>query len=182
MSFRITVILLLALLGLATYVYFYEVRKPEQQNIQPPWVYNVDLKEINAIKVTYQGKTVDLWWDDEKNSWFAREPDIPQVDNDRVNGIRVLLSGPRSKRLIARDPKNLGDYGLDKPDVEAVVGLSTGQVWRIKIGDKTPDGQACYVMFEGYDIVYLVDYTWYDELARFVNEPPIPATPTPSAR
>ncbi|MBI2907917.1 MAG: DUF4340 domain-containing protein [Chloroflexi bacterium] len=180
MSFRITALLLVALAALGSYVFFYEVQKPDKQNIQAPWVYNIDLKDINAIKVVYQGKTVDILWDEEKSSWFAREPVIPKVDNDRVNGIRVLLSGPRSKRVVARNPQNLAAYGLDTPRIQTRVGLNTGEVWNIKLGEKTPDGGGVYVMFEGYDVLYIVDYTWSDELSRFVTEPPIPKPGTPA--
>ena len=179
MSFRLTGLLLAILAVLGVVVYFVQNRDGEESVPVAPWVYNVEMGSIVGIEVQYQGKTVGLDWNTEKEEWVARDPSLlPVVDQDRMNGIRLLLSGPRSERAFDR-VDDLSRYGFNNPRVTATVTLDTGENIVILVGNNTPDDREVYVKEVHYDPVYTVDASWGQEMIRFVSEPPIPATPTP---
>ena len=51
---------------------------------------------------------------------------------------------------------NFAEYGLDTPKFKVTIDSSNGTV-SLFLGDKTPDGQNCYMYVEGSTDVYLVD-------------------------
>ena len=179
MSYRNTLILLVALSLIAGYVYFFELRKSPPPVERPPWVYSVDLMDIASIDLHYEDKNLSIIWDDEEGLWHFKDPSPGELELNQasINGLRVLLSGTISKRLLFEKVEDLSVFGLDEPQIVARVGLKSGQVMEIVLGDKTPDEQGYYVQFRGWDYIYTVDYTWGDEFIRFVTEPPL-VTPT----
>lgn len=181
MSYRSTSIILIALLLIGGYVYFFELRKSPPLVAKPPYVYGVDMMDVVSIDLSYGDKNLSILWDEEKSAWYFKNPGGPELDQARINGLRVLLSGTISKRLLFEKVDDLSVYGLDKPQIVARVGLKSGQVMEILLGDKTPDEQGYYVQFRGRDAVYTVDYTWGDEFIRYVTETPL-ATPTATPR
>ena len=181
MSYRSTLILLVALLFIGGYVYFFELRKSPPAVEKPPFVYNVDMMEVVSIDLSYKDENLSIVWDDEESAWHFKNPGGPELDQARINGLRVLISGTISKRLLFEKVDDLSLFGLDNPQIVARVGLTSGQVMEILLGDKTPDEQGYYVQFRGRDHVYTVDYTWGDEFIRYVTETPL-ATPTATPR
>ena len=177
MSYRTTSIILIALLLIGGYVYFFELRKSPPAVAKPPYVYNVDMMDVVSIDLSYKDQTLSIAWDDEKSAWYFKDPGGPELNQASINGLRVLLSGTISKRLLFEKVDDLSLFGLDEPQIVARVGLTSGQVMEILLGDKTPDEQGYYVQFRGVDYIYTVDYTWGDEFIRFVTETPL-ATPT----
>lgn len=175
MSFKTTGVLLLLLALLGGYVYYFVLNKPPQAPQESaPFVYSVDMQDIQHMELTYQGKTISLDWDEGKSQWNFADPTLGKVDGGRVNGIRLLLSGPGSKRALFKEKvEDLSPYSLDKPQIVAKIKLKDGRANTLLIGNTTPNGLNYYVKNEGFDPIYLVDYTWGDELARFVTEPPI---------
>ncbi len=169
--------MLIGLLLIGGYVYFFELRKSPPVVEKPPYVYNVDMMDVVGIDLSYGGQTLSIAWDDEKSAWYYKDPGGPELDQARINGLRVLLSGTISKRLLFEEVDDLSLFGLDEPQIVARVGLKDGQAMEVLLGDKTPDGQGYYVQFRGRDYVYTVDYTWGDEFIRYVTETPL-VTPT----
>ncbi|MBI4308030.1 MAG: DUF4340 domain-containing protein [Chloroflexi bacterium] len=200
MNFRITVILLVALILVGGYVYFYELRRPTQI-VQPPlWFYNLDQDRISGIDVTYNGKKESFVRDAQEKSWRFNDAAKTPVNLERWGGITLLLSGPQSKRLLCEEPGKpgakppcdksdiYGSYGLKNPSLVVDVTLEdkddqTGKLlhntFTLFIGDKTPDGSNHYVQMKGFPQIFLVDGSWGEVLSRLVTEPPSPK-PTPT--
>ena len=176
MSFKTSGVLLLVLAVLGGYAYVSVFNKPPPLSEPRPYVYDYDMSDIFRMDVRYQDGTTNLVWDDEKAEWFFTDPSRGEVDGGRVNGIRLLLSGPGANRVLFRDaptPTQLGEFGFDDPQIDVTIVLQNGTVHRVLVGDTTPDGQNYYTKNADSDTIYLVDYTWGDEIARFVTEPPI---------
>jgi hypothetical protein len=91
-------------------------------------------------------------------------------------GIPLLLSGPGAERLIASEStdEQLQMYGLEDPKMKIDLTLENEDTINIEVGDRTPDGQACYIKLVKSNDVYTVHYTWYEVLERLVLEPPYP--------
>jgi hypothetical protein len=175
-SFRLTAVLVVIFAALGGYVYFYGPKQQVKASERPPYLYEIDLSDIVHLDVTHQGKRISMDWDDDKDEWrFLPDSSVQgKVDQLRVNGLRLLLSGPGSKRVLFADKvADIAEFGLTRPFVVANVTTKEGYKFRVLVGDQTPNGQSHYVKLEDYDPVYLVDYTWGNELARFVNEPPV---------
>ncbi|MCX6023977.1 MAG: DUF4340 domain-containing protein [Chloroflexi bacterium] len=176
MSFRTTALLVFLFAALGGYVYYYGPKDEVKRAERPPFVYEIDLSDIVHLDVRYQGKLISMDWDDAKNEWnFLPESGVQgKIDQLRVNGIRLLLTGPGSTReLVAEKVTNLTNFGLQDPPIVANVRTKNGKAFRVLIGDRSPNGQANYVKLADFDPVFLVDYTWSDELSRFVVEPPL---------
>lgn len=176
MSFRTTGVLLLVLSLLGGYVYNFVLHKPAPPAPPRPYVYQYDMLDIVQIDVKYQGQSVNIIWDESESTWRFTNPSRGEADNLRINGIRLLLSGPGANRVLVTStptPAQLIDYGLASPKIVAIIALKNGAVHTVLLGEKTPDGGNYYVKSEADNTVYLVDYTWGDEIARFVTEPPI---------
>ena len=176
MSFRATAFLLLILVGLGGYTYNYVLNKPKPPSQPRPFVYQYDMADITSMELRHQGKTVSVYLDPQKDEWQFTDAEMGEVDAGRLNGIRLLLSGPGANRLLfseAPTPAQLAEYGFNNPQVVAGIGLKDGNRHQVLLGDQTPDGKNYYTKNSDKDPIYLVDYTWGNELKRFVNEPPV---------
>ncbi|MBI2886868.1 MAG: DUF4340 domain-containing protein [Chloroflexi bacterium] len=175
MSFKTTGILLLVLALLGSYAYLSVANKPPPVRPQTPYVYSYEMTDIVRIEVRYQDRSISLLWDAEKGEWKYPDPARGEVDSVRVNGIRLLLSGPGARRVLLQErttPEQIREYGLANPQVAATIALKDGRVHRVLLGDRTPDGANYYTKNDNSDTIYLVDFTWGNELIRFINEPP----------
>lgn len=176
MNFKTTGILILALAILSGYVYYNRTNRVPPPLRQTTFVYQYDISDILRMDVQYRGQTVSVKWDGTNSEWNFTDQSDKKVHPDRANGMRVLLSGPGTNRVLLTEtvtPEQLKEYGLVEPQVVATIALKTGRVHRVLLGDRTPDGRNYYIKNSDSDGVYLVDFTWGNEIARFVNEPPI---------
>ena len=133
----------------------------------------MELRRID-ISLPKQGMS-QAWIMHEDRYFYFDEPRGPKVDTVRWGGgIPLLLSGPVATRLIAEQAtaQQLELYGLDKPIMQIDLTLDNGDHIRTEIGDSTPNGQGYYI--RRADLIYAVDYTWFDVLERLVLDPPYP--------
>jgi uncharacterized protein DUF4340 len=176
MSFKTTAFLLVLLVAMGSYVYNYVLNKPKPPSTPRPFVYQYEMTDIVSMELRHEGKTTDVYLDQEKDEWRFVDPAVGEVDAGRLNGIRLLLSGPGANRLLFSEtptPAQLRDYGFNNPTVVANIALKDGRRHQVILGDQTPDGRNYYTKNSDKDEIYLVDYTWGNELKRFVNEPPV---------
>jgi len=176
MSFKTTAFLLIVLLGLGGYVYNYVLNKPRPPSTPRPFVYQYEMTDINAMELRHDGKTTNVYLDPASDEWKFVDPEFGEVDAGRLNGIRLLLSGPGAYRVLFTEAPTAGqlaEYGFNNPSVVANIALKDGRRHQVILGDQTPDGRNYYTKNGDSDTIYLVDYTWGNELKRFVNEPPL---------
>src|SRR5713101_5939494 len=167
MNFKVTAILLVLLALVGGFAYFYGGPTPTPPQAKPPFVYSINLDDIVRMEVTHSGQKVDLKWDEDQKKWLYTDPSKGDVDQGRVNGIRLLLSGPGSKRVLFKgDASDLSQFGLDDPQTVAIVQLKDGSLHSVLIGDMTPNGENYYIKNQDDKQVFLVDFTWGNEIAR----------------
>ena len=172
--------MLAAVLG--GYVLFFELQKGQTREPDAPWFYNVNERDITQISVTHLGE--NQTFNKQDGSWyFDNEPgSLSQVVNiDRWGGIPLLVTGPRSSRLLEENVSNLAQFGLSEPVSHISILLRDGRQVNVLLGDLTADGSDNYASLEGSASVFLVDATWGEVLNRLVSEPPVlPEAPVPS--
>ncbi len=183
MSFKTTGILLFVLALMGGYVYTYVLNAPKPPSTPRPYVYQYDMEDIVRMDVTSAGSTVKVVYNEDSQEWRFEDASRGQVDQGRLNGIRLLLSGPGANRVLLTEtptPQQLAEYGFNNPQAVANLTLKDGSLHQVLLGDQTPDGKNYYIKNGDTGTVYLVDYTWGNEIKRFVSQPPI-ATPTAAA-
>ena len=170
MSFRVSFILLVLVAVVGGYVFLFQLQDRGEVTLQNPWFYDVGFGDITGISVTYLGDTQDF--NKTPEGWVFQETREP-VNNERWGGIVLLLTGPRSSRVLVERVDNPEEYGLAPALTRISVTVLGGKEILMSIGDKTPNGDSSYAMFDGSTTLFTVPSDWADILNRLVTEPPV---------
>ncbi len=173
MSIRTSIILVVALAMVAGYVFFIQLRQVEEEEEQPPWFYNLDISDLTRIHIEAEEGDASFHLGDD-NNWHIGDPEGIPVGLERWGGITLLLTGPRSRRLLDEQPTDLGPYGLDAPPTVIEVDLKDGRSINVLLGLTTPDGQNNYAQVEGFPQVFTVFSGWRESLTNLIGDPPYP--------
>lgn len=173
MSIRTSIILVVSLAMVAGYVFFIQLEQTTEIQDEPPWFYNVDMSGITRITIIDRGEEAAFFFGADRK-WHMGDLDGLPVSLDRWGGVVLLLTGPKSRRLLDEQPTDLVPYGLDVPSTRVEVDLRDGQVINVLLGLSTPDGQNRYAQVEGFHQVFTVFSGWGETLTRLVAEPPYP--------
>ena len=174
MSIRTSIILVVSLVMVAGYVFFIQIREPVDVRDDPPWFYNVDMSDMTRISITDRGEEA-IFFLGEDTRWHLDDPGGLPVGPDRWGGINLLLSGPKSRRLLDVQPTDLEPYGLNSPPVRIEVDLKDGRTIPVLLGFPTPDGVGVYAQVEGFPQVFTIVAGWGQVLTRLIAEPPYPS-------
>jgi len=174
-------ILVMSGILMALGVLFFISRRPlelEPQEEPQSFVWSVEVKDLKRMTISLPGEGKrEAWVKHQDRYWYFDQPDGPKVNMKRWGGgIPLLLSGPGAERLIAAEStdEQLEIYGLKDPRMKISLVLENEDAINIEVGDRTLDGQAYYIKQIDSRVVYTVDYTWYEVLARLVLDPPYP--------
>ena len=178
MNFRITFVLAVLAVVVGGYVVFFELQKTTERATQPLWFYNVHDDDIQRISVTHDGETqAFIKGSGEAYLWLFDDGTGTEVDLNRWGGIPLLVTGPRSRRVLEEQIDNPIAYGLEPPQTVIEVSLNDGRELSVQIGDETPDGSGSYAQLAGFPTLFLIDASWGEVLSRLVTEPPVPPEP-----
>ena len=176
MSFKTTGFLLVLLAVFAIFGYNAVFNKPAPSAPTRPFVYSFAMESIVDIEARHSGASLRVVWDEGNSVWRFADAAMGEVDGGRMNGIRLLLSGPGANRVLLRSaptPAQLAEYGLTQPSADIRIKLKDGSEHRVLLGDRTPDSRNYYTKSDDSATIYLVDFTWGNEIVRFVTEPPV---------
>lgn len=170
----IMAVLLIALLAIYSII-SRPVPKPVAERTDP-YVWSVDIDQIVYINIRLpiEGKS-ETWIRKADLYWYFDGPNGPRVDLKRWGGgVPLLLSGPRSTRLIVAEvtKEELKSYGLESPGMTISLKLSDNRKIEVELGSMTPDDQAYYIKLADSRKVFIVDRTWYSVLKGLVTDPP----------
>ena len=169
MNYRVSFILVVLVAIVGGYVVLFQLQNSGEVEPQNPWVYDITFGDITGIKVTHREDTQTFIRSE--SGWVFADSGEP-VDNDRWGGVPLLLTGPRSSRVLEEVVQDPASFGLDPPLTHIVVALRSGREIDLFIGDKTPDVRSSYAMVGGSPPLFTVPSDWTDVLTRLVTEPP----------
>jgi hypothetical protein len=173
MSIRTSIILVISLVMVAGYVFFIQIRDSDEDPEGPPFFYNLDEMDMTRVAVTTPaGEAVFFLGGD--NRWHLDDPNGLPVGRDRWGGVTLLLSGPKSRRLLDEQPTDLAPYGLDSPQVRIDVDLKDGRTLPVLLGFPTPDGVGVYAQVEGFPQVFTIVAGWGELMVSLITDPPYP--------
>ena len=169
MNYRVSFILLVLVAIVGGYVVLFQLQSSEEAEPQNPWVYDITFGDITGVKVRHLEDTQTFV--KSESGWVFADSGEP-VDNDRWGGVPLLLTGPRSSRVLEEVVQDPASFGLDPPLTHIVITLRSGREIDLLIGDKTPDVGGSYVMVGGSPTLFTAPSDWTDVLTRLVIEPP----------
>lgn len=174
MNFRITIILISIFVLLAGVIIFFHVTRKEEKVEDLPDVWSFKEESIERFKLRLPKEKKEIaFFEEEKYKWHIDNKAKTPVDPDRWGGIVLLVSGPQSRRVIAKRADNLPEYGLTEPSMIITLNIrGEKEPVNVLVGDHTPNEKSIYVRLEGHETVYLLDHTWNDCIKRLVLEPP----------
>ena len=154
---RSTLVLLVAALGLGTYIYFFE-SGPTTGTADPlETVFNVESDDIDSLTVTATNgdRTVI---EKDGNRWRIVEPFAVNVDVTQVVSLSSSLANLEVQRVVAEpeDAPDLEAFGLAAPAIEVGFGTADGDDARLLIGERSPAGNDLYATVAGSNRVVLI--------------------------
>ena len=178
MKLRNILILLVIFLALGGYFYYSNQPGPPAKPKTQLYVWLIDMDEIQHIEIELpRDGTSQAFIKEEDRSWSFDNSERLAVNMERWGGgIPLILSGPSTSRVISVNTtdKKMIEFGIAEPQMIVSLTLNSGRVLEIIVGDNTPDGINYYVQAPGSREIALVDFTWFEVLARLVTEPPYP--------
>jgi hypothetical protein len=155
---RSTLLLLLVLVALGTYIYFVEWKRPpaSESGTEKAKIFTVDSAKVEELRITSSsGETTSL--KKENGRWKVTSPVASDADEAEASGITSNLSTLETQRVVDESPKDLAPFGLAPPRVE-IAFRATGdkEPRRLLLGAKTPTGGDMYAKLPHEARVFLV--------------------------
>lgn len=176
----ITMIVLVVVLGLCIAGYFvgkqyFADKEKKDEAAKKTTVYKIDTSKVLGVSYSYNGKTYSII--NEKNIWTNQDDKKMKLNQSDVSKMVSALKDIKATTIIKK-PKDISQYGFEKTKdgikpatQEIYVKTSDGKTHDIYVGSANPyDQSSYYVMFDGDDNVYLVDYDTVGEFQKTVNE------------
>lgn len=129
-------------------------------------VLNVDREKVDAIEVASGPRTTRI--EKKGGEWHLTSPVSARADYSAVEGLVGRISTLQMKSVAAAEPKDLKEYGLDKP--VATVRLSTGSSQAaLAIGSAAGEG-AVYARDLSRPAVFSIESGLADDLKKAPSE------------
>lgn len=152
-KFSRTLIAALIFVLLGGYLYFFQIRKPgdeEKQRVFPA----VNERQIVEIDLKYPSYTLVIRKDE--NKWFVFEDTKRfKVDDKIISNMAKNISQMKIEKVVSEDAKDLAEFGLDSPEAE-VNAKTREREYRILIGIESPTGSGTYVRVDDGSRIILV--------------------------
>ncbi|HWP64989.1 MAG TPA: DUF4340 domain-containing protein [Candidatus Limnocylindria bacterium] len=136
-------IALLALVtaALGAYLYFFELPKAERESAKKKLL-DVSADAVTGLTLTFPDREIELEKAD--GHWRLVRPIAAPADDTAVSTVVSTIVGSEVQKTIDELPKNLADFGLEKPDplVRVVAGERT--LPEVKFGRTTAVGGKAY--------------------------------------
>ena len=141
----------------------YNVLDKKPDDFRDRSVIKFDLDRISRAEIRRGGETLKFKREGEK--WLVEGPVSGLGNPDKISGALRKVRNLRIRDFITDKPKNLADYGLDKPAYEVVVWDEKGQSSKaVQFGKKKGERQV-YARREGSDTVFTVSEWGIKDLA-----------------
>ena len=151
-----TLVLVVILAGLVGYIYFVDSErtpgaaeaKPKAFDVSPENIVEVEIK--NVAGETMRVERIEA-------NWQVMAPQKADADAAAVASITSSLASLEVQRVVDEMPANLGQYGLERPQIEVAFRARDQKEFdRLQIGDKTPTGGDLYAKKTGENRVFLI--------------------------
>jgi hypothetical protein len=161
MRFKGTFVLLLVCLGLAAYVYFYEIKGGEQREKAKEaenQVWKFDSKSIQQIDLISPSLHITAKREGGKD-WVLTSTDSPRTldgDSDELDRLANSASNIRRESVVEQNATDLAKFGLDPAQATLKIKTKDAKEYTINFGANNPTGSSSYASLAGKKEVFLV--------------------------
>ncbi len=145
MRWQTTAVLAVILVALGAFYYVYEIKggpEREKASAQKGRLWTVEAADVTELVLKRGDAVVRLAR--EGDGWQMLEPVKARGDRGRVDETLTTLVTARIDREIEPAPKQLGEFGLEKPAAEVTLRLKDGKRLGLALGAKSPTGVWVY--------------------------------------
>ncbi|MCC6278413.1 MAG: DUF4340 domain-containing protein [Oligoflexia bacterium] len=137
MKFRGTWLLLAASLALGGYIYFFEIKKVEQEEkAKEAEAKLFSLQEATINKIELVSKSGSFVLEKKDNGWQLISPTEDSADEPTVTGLLNALTSEKYDDFIDDENMDLKIYGLDAPKTWVALTSKDGKVEKLFVGDE----------------------------------------------
>jgi hypothetical protein len=129
-------------------------------------VLKVERGSIDSVTISTDGRTVRFA--KAGTDWRLAVPVEARADYSAVEGIIGRLTGLQMKSIAAPEPKNLSEYGLDKPAATVQIGAGSSQA-TLLVGTAAKDAEV-YAKDQSKPAVVTIESSLLDELKKDPGE------------
>jgi len=157
MRFKGTWILMLSCLGLAAFIYFYEIKGGEEREKAGEaekrfWM--IESNEIKQIELLPQDeKIVAVINNDEE--WTIQAPRTLQADSDEWNRLADQAAELKFDSILEETASDPAIFGLQPARGHVTITTKNDTEYTVFIGDKNPTGNRTYAMVSNRDGIFL---------------------------
>ena len=154
---RSTIALAVVLAGLGAYIYFVTSKQDtDSSTTKLEKVFpGLATDKINELTVKSEsGDTTTLKKDGDK--WQVTSPLQTHGSEADVVAINSALGQLEVSRVVDENPSGLGDYGLDKPQIQVDYKTSDGKSGKLLVGVKNATGSSLYAKRNDEKRVFLI--------------------------
>lgn len=152
---RLARLLLLALvtLGLFSFIYFYERKKPSTQELRErQGKIFPDLVSDKITKLTVHNRNGQFEFSKEEGIWKLVAPIKDDADQGALSSLLSQLVGLKAERTIPTGEVKLSDYGLDTPERWVEAKDETGKSYKVSFGRELPLGDNAPALTDGSQV------------------------------
>ncbi len=146
---RTTLILILLTLGLASFVYFYEIRGAtvrEEIKEQKQQIFSFAEDDVQSLTVKTKKLTLNLERSPESSNpkWVIKSPISGPANDAIVSYLMDLLVKGNSDQTLSSPVKELGEFALDQPQATINITLKNRQSHQLILGKSNFNGRFLY--------------------------------------
>lgn len=151
-------IVLIVLVGI--YIFAKDTPKKEEtaNNTEVKTIELLKLEKDKIKKVAIKSQDNEITIEKQGDKWGVTGTQFP-IKQDSLNNVVTTLSSLNADKLIAENPSDLQQYGLDKGNAIVTATMDNGEEKTVVLGNETPGGSSSYVMLKGVNNVYTVSST-----------------------
>lgn len=158
MRFKGTLLLLIAVLALGSYIYFYEIKggeKREQAKESESRFWKIEGNDIQQIELVSPGRLITAVRKSETH-WVLTTPLQYDADADELNRLASSASEIKKESVVEEKASDLAKFGLNPPQSGLRIKTKDGKVFALDFGLKNPTGNSAYASLPNQKQVFLV--------------------------
>ena len=155
---RSTLILLVVAVGLGSYLYFVESKKPVGDEAAKKKVFTYESSKINQVQVKSSSGDVTALRKGADSAWTIVQPVDARADRNIISDIVTNLANLEEQRVVDENAADLKAYGLAEPRVDITFNVEgEKEPRRIILGEKTPASSGVYAKLPNNNRVVVID-------------------------
>lgn len=158
MRFKGTLVLLIAVLALGSYIYFYEIKGKEARQKEKEagkLFWKVEVKDIQQIDIHSSGQQITAVRKGEKE-WTLTQPQQYDADADELNRLADTASKIEQDSVVEENAAAPEKFGLNPAQSGLRIKTKDGKEYALNFGTQNPTGAFTYASKPNQRQVYLV--------------------------